>query len=54
MSLAKKVEHIQNSADFSAANSGWGFFLPPLDTLPDVIEISPIETGWGYVSYSDW
>lgn len=28
MSLAKKVEHIQNSADFSAANSGWGFFLP--------------------------
>lgn len=28
MSLAKKTEHIQNSADFSAANSGWGFFSP--------------------------
>lgn len=28
MSLAKKVEHIQNSADLSAANSGWVFFSP--------------------------
>lgn len=29
MSLAKKVEHIQNSADFSAVNSGWVFFSSP-------------------------